>query len=135
MAYASSPLMLAIDRRIFRIPLEERLRSRTSDLEAWNKTMLPTIRLSISEARNQILTGHQDIRTFLPIKAAPVRNPNATLATATTTIDSTKPNRIVPGRTNPRQRPKQKSNQPTTTPTNTADPAIMTSAITPLAPN
>jgi hypothetical protein len=72
MAYASSPLMLAIDRRIFHIPLDERLRARTSDLEAWNKTMLPTIRLSISEAQNQILTGHEDIRTFLPIKAAPV---------------------------------------------------------------
>jgi hypothetical protein len=113
--------MLAIDRRIFHIPLEERLRSRTSDLKAWNKTMLPIIRLSISEARNQIITGHQDIHTFLPIKAAPVRNLNATLATATATIDTTNPHRIVPGRTNPRQRqrPKQKSNLPTTTPTTT----------------
>jgi hypothetical protein len=63
MAYASSPLMLAIDRRISNIPLEKRLRARTSHLEAWNKTMLPTIRLSISQAQNQILTGHQDIRT------------------------------------------------------------------------
>jgi hypothetical protein len=61
--------------------MEERLRARTSDLEAWNKTMLPTIRLTISEAQNQILTGHQDIRTFLPDKAVPVRNMNATLAT------------------------------------------------------
>jgi hypothetical protein len=74
-----------------------------------------------SEARNQILTGHQDIRTFLPIKAAPVRNLNATLATATATMNTTNPHRIVPGRTNPRQRqrPKQKSNLPATTPTNT----------------
>jgi hypothetical protein len=80
--------------------------------------MLPTIRLSISEAQNQILTGHQDIRT-LPDKAAPVRNMNTMLATATATIDTTNPDRIVPRRTDLRQRPKQKSNQPTTTPTNT----------------
>jgi hypothetical protein len=59
-AYASSPRMLAIDRRIFDIP-EERLQGRTSDLAAWTKTMLPTIRLSISEAQNQLRTGHQDI--------------------------------------------------------------------------
>jgi hypothetical protein len=71
MAYASSPLMLAIDRRIFHIPLEERLRSRTSDLEAWNKTMLPTIRLSISEARNQILTGHKTLVPFYPSRQRP----------------------------------------------------------------
>jgi hypothetical protein len=45
MAYANSPLMLAIDRRIFDIPMEERLHLRTSDLVAWPKTMLPTIRL------------------------------------------------------------------------------------------
>jgi hypothetical protein len=100
--------MLAIDRRIFLIPLEERLRSGTSDLEAWNKTMLPTIRLSISEARNQIITGHQDIRTFLPIKAAPVRHLNATLATASATIATKNQNRIVPDRTNPRQRQRSK---------------------------
>jgi hypothetical protein len=96
---ASIPLILAIERRIFHNPLEERLRSRISDLEAWNKTMLSTIRLSISEAHNQNLTGHQDIRTFLPIKGAPVRNLNATLATATATIDTTNPDRIVPRRT------------------------------------
>jgi hypothetical protein len=45
--YAHGPIMLALDRRIFDIPLEERLQSRTSDLIAWTKTMLPTIRLSI----------------------------------------------------------------------------------------
>jgi hypothetical protein len=38
MAYASSPLMLAIDRRIFDITLEERLQGRTSAIAAWNKT-------------------------------------------------------------------------------------------------
>jgi hypothetical protein len=63
MAYANSPLMLAIDRRIINIPLEERLQSRTSDLVTWTKTMLPTIRLSISKAQNKLCTGHQDIRT------------------------------------------------------------------------
>jgi hypothetical protein len=52
MAYANSPLMLVIDWRIFDIPLEERLQSRTSDLVAWIKTMLPAIRHSISEALN-----------------------------------------------------------------------------------
>jgi hypothetical protein len=112
--------MLAIDRRIFNIPLEERLQARTSDLEAWNKTVLPTIRLSITKAQNQILTGHRVIRTFFSDKAAPVRNMNATLATATATIDTTNPDRIVPRRTDlrQRQRPKQKRNQPTTAPTN-----------------
>jgi hypothetical protein len=83
--------------------------------------MLPTIRLSISEAQNHILTGHQDIRAFFSDKAAPVRKTNATLATATATIDTTNPDRIVPRRTDlrQRQRPKQKRNQPTTTQTNT----------------
>jgi hypothetical protein len=54
--------MLAIDRRMCDIPLEERLQGRTSDIAAWNKTMQPTI--SISEAQKQLCTGHQDIRTF-----------------------------------------------------------------------
>jgi hypothetical protein len=59
MAYAKNLLMLAIDWRIFNFPLEERrLQGRTSDLAAWTKTMLPTIRLSISEAQNQLRTGH-----------------------------------------------------------------------------
>jgi hypothetical protein len=51
MAYASSPLMLAIDRRIFDIPLEVRLQARISDLNAWTKTILPITRLSISRRR------------------------------------------------------------------------------------
>jgi hypothetical protein len=34
MAYVNSPLVLAIGRRIFDIPLEERLQSRTYDLVA-----------------------------------------------------------------------------------------------------
>jgi hypothetical protein len=61
------------------IPLEERLQSRTSDLVAWTKTMLPIIRLSISEAQKQLRDGHQDIRTYFSDTAAPERNMNATL--------------------------------------------------------
>jgi hypothetical protein len=92
MAYASSPRMLAIDRRIFDIPLEERLQARTSDLDAWTKTMPPIIRLSISEAQNQLRTGHQDIRTYFYDTAAPKRNMNATItATATATTDQIGP--------------------------------------------
>jgi hypothetical protein len=57
----------------------------------------------------------------LPIKAAPVRHLNATVATATATIATKNPHRIVPDRTNPRQRQrsKQKSNPPNKTSTNT----------------
>jgi hypothetical protein len=74
MTYASSLLMLAIGRRIFDIPLEERLQARTSDLGVLTKTMLPIIRLSISEAQNQIRTGHQDFRTYFSGMAEPERN-------------------------------------------------------------
>jgi hypothetical protein len=52
MAYADAPLILALDKCIFDIPLEERLQSRTSDLIAWTTTMLPVIHHSISEARD-----------------------------------------------------------------------------------
>jgi hypothetical protein len=118
MAYASSPLMLAIDRRIFDIPLEERLQARASDLDAWTKTMLPIIRLSISEAQNQIQTGHQDISTYFSDTAEPERNMNATLATATATTDTTNIDRIGPRRTDFRQRYQQTRNQPATISTN-----------------
>jgi hypothetical protein len=133
--------MFAIDRRIFNIPLEGRLRARTSDLEAWNKIMHPIIRLSISEAQNQILTGHQDIRTFFSDKAAPVRNMNATQRNATLPR---------PQRSTPRTQTasylaepifdsdsdlnRTETSSPRLEPT-PADPAIMTSVITPLAPN
>jgi hypothetical protein len=112
MAYASSLLVLAIDRRI---PLEERLQARTSDLDAWTKTMLPTIRLSISEAQNQIRTRQQDFRTYLSDTAEPERNMNVTLATATATTDTTNTDRIGPRLTDFRQRPQQTRNQPATT--------------------
>jgi hypothetical protein len=116
--------MLAIDRRIFDIPLEERLQSRTSDLVAWTKTMLPTIRLSISEAQNQLRTGHQDIRTYFSDTAAPERNMNETLATTTmtTTTATTITDRIGPRQTDFRQPPQQTRNQPATTSTNIRRP-------------
>jgi hypothetical protein len=82
-------------------------RARTSDLEAWTKTMLPTICLSISEAQNQIRTGHQDIRT-----AEPERSMNATLATATATTATSPTDRIGSRRTDLRQRPQQTRHQP-----------------------
>ena len=114
--------MLAIDRRIFDIPLEERLQGRTSDLIAWNKSMLPAIRRSISDAQNQICTGHQDIRTYFSDTAAPERNMNETLATASTTTANTTTDRIRPRRTEFRQRPQQPRPQPSTTLTNIRRP-------------
>ena len=95
--------MLAIDRRIFDIPLEERLQGRTSDLIAWNKSMLPAIRRSISEAQNQLRTGHQDIRTYFSDTAAPERNMNETLATATATTATTTTTTTTTGRIGPRR--------------------------------
>jgi hypothetical protein len=81
--------MLAIDRRIFDISLEERLQARTSDLEAWTKTMLPAIRLSISEAQDQIRTGHQDIRTYFSDTAEPESTTDAMPSVTTMLFRST----------------------------------------------
>jgi hypothetical protein len=73
--------MLANDRRVLDVPLAERLQSRTSDLIAWAKIMLPVITQSVRDARAQIHTGHQDIRNYLL---------GATVAgTATATIPAT----------------------------------------------
>jgi hypothetical protein len=105
MAYASSPLVLALDRCVLDIPLKERLQSRTSDLVAWAKTMFPVIHQSIREARAQLRTGHHNIRTYFSDTAEPERNMNATLTTATATIDITTTDRIGPRRTDLRQRP------------------------------
>ena len=62
--------MLAHDRRLLDVPLEERLLTRTSALLAWATTMLPAIN---RDACTQINTGHQDIRSYFS---------QATLATA-----------------------------------------------------
>jgi hypothetical protein len=58
--------MLAHDRRVLDVPLEERLQSRTSELLAWAKTMLPIINRGIRDARVQLQTGHQDLRSYSP---------------------------------------------------------------------
>jgi hypothetical protein len=100
--------------------MEERLRARTSDLEAWNKTMLPTIRLTISEAQNQILTGHQDIRTFSRQGSASTKHErNARYRDRNDRHHEPRPHLTSPNDLRQRQRPKQESNQPTTTPTST----------------
>jgi hypothetical protein len=56
--YAHGPIMLANDRRVLDVPLAERLQSRTSDLIAWAKIMLPVITQSVRDARAQMHTGH-----------------------------------------------------------------------------
>jgi hypothetical protein len=58
--------MLAHDRRVLDVPLEERLQSRTSELLAWAKTMLPVINRSVRDACAQLRTGHQDLRSYFP---------------------------------------------------------------------
>jgi hypothetical protein len=63
-AYAHAPLMLAHDRRLLDVPLEERLLTRPSALLAWATTMLPATNQSVRDACTQINTGHQDIRSY-----------------------------------------------------------------------
>jgi hypothetical protein len=95
-AYAFAPLMLARDRRVLDVPLEERLKSRTSALAAWVETISPVINQSVRDARAQIHTGHQDIRSYFSDAAA--------AATATTTSPITDRNRNAPS-TNQRPPP------------------------------
>jgi hypothetical protein len=85
------------------LAIEERLQGRTSDIAARTKIMQPIIRISISEAQDQLRTGHRDIRTFFSDTAATERNTNETLVTASTTTDSTATGRIGPRRTEVRQ--------------------------------
>jgi hypothetical protein len=73
MAYAHAPLMLAHDRRVLDVKLEERLQSRTSELLAWVETMLPVINRSVYDARAQLQTGHQDIRNYFYQRQWPPR--------------------------------------------------------------
>jgi hypothetical protein len=63
MAYAHAPHMLAHDRRVLDVPLQERLQSRTTELVAWARTMLPVINRSVRDA-SQLQTGHHDIRNY-----------------------------------------------------------------------
>jgi hypothetical protein len=76
--------------------------------------MQPIIRISISEAQDQLCTGHRDIRTFFSDTAATERNTNETLATANTTTDNTATGRIGPRRTEVRQRPQYPITEPAT---------------------
>jgi hypothetical protein len=122
MANAHGPIILALDLRIFDITLEEQFQSRTADLVAWTKTMLPVIRHSISEARKQLRTGDQDIRTSFSDTAAPERTMNAALNPATASTTNT--DRISSRPTAIRWRPQQTRTQPN--PTSSTGPDIMT---------
>jgi hypothetical protein len=84
MAYAHAPLMLAHDRRVLDVPLEERLQSRTSKLLARVKAMLPVINRSVHDARAQLQTGHQDIRSYF--SQATVATTDHTVAIPTVAI-------------------------------------------------
>jgi hypothetical protein len=74
--------MLAHDRRIFEIPLEERLK-RTFDLVAWTKAMFPAIHQSLHDAQEQVNTGHQDIREYFSVNATPAEQKTTTATNAT----------------------------------------------------
>jgi hypothetical protein len=84
--YAHAPLMLAHDRRVLDVPLEERLQSRTSELLAWAMTMLPVINRSVRHARVELQTGHQDLRSYF--SHATVATTDHTAATPTVTSPS-----------------------------------------------
>jgi hypothetical protein len=81
-AYPHSPLMLALDRRILDIPLEENL----SDLVAWAKPTFPVILESISKAWAQLHTCLYDIHTYFSetIAAEPTTNATSNALTAPT---------------------------------------------------
>jgi hypothetical protein len=83
MAYAHAPLMLAHNWRVLDVPMEERLQSRTCELLAWDKAMLPVINRSVRDARAQSQTGHQYIRSYL--SQATVTNTDHTAARPTET--------------------------------------------------
>jgi hypothetical protein len=82
--------MLALDRRIFDTPLEERLHSGTFDLATWTKTLFPVIHHSISEARALKHTGWHNIRTYFTdttaVESTTNAMPNAPTALAITTV-------------------------------------------------
>jgi hypothetical protein len=75
--------MLAHDRRVLDVPLEERLQSRTSELMACAKTMLPVINRSVRDARAHLQTGHQDIRSYFSSTTVAATDHAATIPTAT----------------------------------------------------
>jgi hypothetical protein len=84
-------LAYAHDWRVLDVPLEERLQSRTSELLAWVKTMLPVITQSVRDAQAPIRTGHRDIRGFFS-RATAVPTDH----TATIPIDTSSARPIAP---------------------------------------
>jgi hypothetical protein len=80
--------MLAHDRRVFDVPHEERLQSRTTELLAWAKTMLPVINRSVRDARAQLQTGHQDIRSYFSNATVATTDHAEPIPTAIATISS-----------------------------------------------
>jgi hypothetical protein len=77
--------MLAHDRRVLDVPLEERLQSRMSNLIAWAKTMLTVINLSIRDARAQLHTGDQDSDTTV-VEPTTTRTPATIIPTTNTAV-------------------------------------------------
>jgi hypothetical protein len=98
MAYAHAPLMLAHDRRVLEVPLEERLQSRTSELLAWVKSMLPVINRSVRDARAQLQTGHQDARAQLQTGHPDIRSYFSQATVATTNQRAARPTATRPAR-------------------------------------
>jgi hypothetical protein len=83
--------MLAHDRRVLDVPLEERLQSQTSELLVWVKTMLPVINQSVRDAQAQIRTGQRDIRGFFSRTTAVITD-----HTASDPIDTSSAHPIAP---------------------------------------
>jgi hypothetical protein len=95
-AYAHAPLMLAHDRRVLDVPLEERLQSRTSELLAWAKTMLPVINRSVRDARTHYK---------LVIKTSAVTSPATVVTTGDTAATPPVPSTARPEAATPPYRP------------------------------
>jgi hypothetical protein len=95
-AFAYAPLMLARDRRVLNIPLEERLKSRTSALVAWVKTIFPVNNQSVRDARAEIHTGHEDIRSYFSDAVAAATATFSAALSGHTNQDSHDPCRHTP---------------------------------------
>jgi hypothetical protein len=118
MAYASSPLMPAIDRRKFDIHWrnvfkEEHLISQLGPRQCYQPSAS-----ALARRRTNFVPATKTSRTYFSDTAAPERNINETLDTTTTTTAANTTDRIGPRRTDFRQRPQQPRIQPATTLTN-----------------
>jgi len=80
--YDSAPYMDSVDRRIFNIPLEEKLLNSTETLQAWVRLMEPIIKKSIENQETRIKNQHQDIRTYF-------RNPQPTQENSSSPLSPT----------------------------------------------